>query len=361
MCYISAFSQYKFTIEIKTQTLSNSKIYLNIFNNQNFFSITRDSFLIENGHHIISGQVKQPSNFAALVVSYKGKDIEANFVLDSGKNNVSLELPNGEFKSLTLHSDARGYHIFNELNNLFLETATRYKEHTRVNGYLKIPGELNDQIKRVQLKRLETYPNDFASLIYLYRISRTDAIPNSAKNNLATLAKFSDDLRNSELGKQLYTEETNLINNKIAASAGNEVLTFKIRDINNRLFSNSSLKGQPYIIVFSATWCGPCQLQLPKLKKLYQIYKQKGLKVIYFNDDDNVIRWQEHVSKNKLTWINVSEKLKPSVSKIPKSFGVYAIPTCLIVNKKGIIVYNSDQSDPDINHIENYIKKVIYN
>lgn len=159
----------------------------------------------------------------------------------------------------------------------------------------------------------------------------------------------------------MFTEAADLIRNKIAASAGNEVKTFTISDLNNNQFTNSSLKGEPYIIVFSATWCGPCQLQLPKLKSLYDAYKGKGLKVIYFNDDNDVTRWKEHVSKNELTWINVSEKLKPSISKIPKSFGVYSIPTCLVINKQGTIIYNSDQNDPGIKEIESYIKEVIYN
>ena len=100
-------------------------------------------------------------------------------------------------------------------------------------------------------------------------------------------------------------------------------------------------------------------MQLPRLKSLYDTYKAKGLKVIYFNDDDDVIRWQNHVSKNKLTWINVSEKVKPSVSKIQKSFGVLAVPTCLVIDKTGTIVYNSDQSDTGIERIESYIKKVL--
>lgn len=359
LSYVSAFGQYKFTLDIKTQSLSNSKIYLNIFNNQNFIPIQRDSFLIVTGRHTFSGEVKQPSNFATFIVSYKGKNIETNFVLDSGKNKISLDTPITKSRSLTLQSDARGNFIFNDLTNLFLETADRYREANT--GYLKIPSEINDQIRRTQLKRLEAYPNDFGSLIYLYRISRTDALPSSAKDNLATLATFSDKLKNSPLGKQLYTEETSLINNKIAAGSGNEVKNFSITDINDNLFSNSSLRGQPYIIVFSATWCGPCQRQLPRLKKLYGIYRGKGLKVVYFNDDDDLIRWKQHVSKNKLTWINVSEKLNPSISKIPKSFGVYSIPTCLVVNKKGIIIYNSDESDRGIDHIESYIRKAISN
>ncbi|NRF40703.1 TlpA disulfide reductase family protein [Pedobacter foliorum] len=358
-CYLSAFSQYKFTLVINTKTLSDAKGYLNVFNNKDFIPLGKDSFQIVNGSATITGQVKQPSNFADLIVSYKGKDIQNNFVLDSGKNNISLEVPDGEFKFLTLNSDAKGGIIYKELGDVFVEATARYRKSIGGSGYIQIPMELHDQIKGDQIKRLEAYPNDYGSLLFLYFLSRTDALPSSAKVNLATLAKFSDDLRNSPLGKQLYDEETSLINNKIAAGAGMDVRTFKVPDINNKLFSNSSLKGQPYVIVFSATWCGPCQKQLPKLKKLYQTYKGKGLKVVYFNDDDNVVRWKEHVSKNKLTWINVSEKLKPSLSKISKSFGVYAIPTCLVVDKKGMIVYNSDESDTGISRIESYIKKVV--
>lgn len=358
---VSVFSQYTFTLKIKSQTLANQRITLNVFNNRNYIPLKTDSIVLKDGVNTLSGEVEQPSNFAAFGVLYKGKSIDVRFVLDSGENIISLDLPAVGSRDLALTSNSRGHFIFNDLNNLFSETLSQYKKPIRVNGYLKIPAELNEQLKGIQLKRLESYPSDFGSLIYLYHISRTDALPNSAKNILTTLAVFSDEIRNSALGKQLYTEATDLIRNKIIASAGNQVKYFTISDVDNNQFSNSSLKGKPYVIIFSATWCGPCQLQLPKLKSLYDTYKGDGLKVVYFNDDADVTRWKEHVSKNDLTWINVSEKLKPSISKIPKSFGVYSIPTCLVINKEGKIVYNSDQSDPGIEKIDSYIKEVIYN
>lgn len=361
MCFMSAFSQYKYTLNFNAYNLSNTKVYLNIFNNQNFLPMKIDSFAVVNGRCIIEGQLKQPSNFAALIVSYKGANIVTNFVLDSGKNMVTIDTPLTKSKSLTLHSSAKGNLIYNELSDLFLEIASNYKEPTRINGYLKIPEELKMQIKQAQLKKIESYPHDFGSLLYLYRLTRMDALPASAAENLATFSTLDEHLQNSLLGKQLYNEQKNLIRNKIAASAGKAVPIFNVTDIRNNIFCNSSLKGKPYMIVFSATWCGPCQKQLPKLKKLYQSYNQQGLEVIYFNDDENVIRWKAHVAKNKLTWINVSEKLKPNVSKIPKSFGVYSIPTCLVVNKNGIIIYNSDESDPYIENLESFIKKAVDN
>ncbi|WP_316811471.1 TlpA disulfide reductase family protein [Pedobacter heparinus] len=288
--YVSASGQYKFTLDFKIKTFNNAKIYLNVYNSQSFVPIKRDSFIVVNGRQTIKGELKQPSNFADFFVSYQGKGIGTRFVLDSGENKVSLDTPVLVTKTLTLLSNARGHLVVDELDNLFLEMAAQYKEPTRVNGYLKIPPKLHEQIKEAQLKRLLSYPNDYGSLLYLYRISRIDAESKTAMDILVTLETFSEELRNSTLGKQLYEKETDLINNKKAAGAGNKVPIFKINDLNNNTFTNSSLIGQPYIIVFSATWCGPCQEQLPMLKQLYETYKQKGLKVIYFNDDDNVIR-----------------------------------------------------------------------
>jgi len=80
---------------------------------------------------------------------------------------------------------------------------------------------------------------------------------------------------------------------------------------------------------------------------------------VYFNIDDDVVKWKAHVKKNQLSWINVSEKQKFSNSKIPKSFGVYAVPTCILVDTSGKITYNSDQEDVGLNQLEAAIKKTI--
>jgi cytochrome oxidase Cu insertion factor (SCO1/SenC/PrrC family) len=357
----SVFSQYKFEARIHSESLSNATMTLLIFNNVSFIPIKSYNVKIDDHNQTITGLVDQPSNMASIMTKSNGVIIDQNFVLDSGQNNLKIELPVENKKFLSLESNARGNFIFDDLNNVLEEISQKYKIPIRENGYLKISPELNIVIKQGQFQRLERYSNDYAGLLYLFRMSRMDASPFSAKNNLGVLEKFSAVVKDSPLAIQLYMESTALINGKSGAIVGNQVKKFTLKDADDNNFSNTTLKGFPYVIVFSATWCGPCQLQLPKLKKLYQTYKSKGLKLVYFNDDDDQKRWKKHINQNKLDWINVSENVKPSVSKIPKSFGVYSIPTCLVIDKNGVIVYNSDQSDPGIHNIENYIKKVVNN
>ncbi|NQX43225.1 Thiol-disulfide isomerase or thioredoxin [Pedobacter steynii] len=358
LCFcISGFSQHNFTIKANSSTLSGKKIYFEIFNNHNFIPLRHDSVTFENGQLKIDGQLNDFSSGAVFYLKDKGKFISTSFVIDSGENNINLELLNETSKILTLKSDVKGNLIFDEVNAIPLRKLKA--ECTPVNGYYNPSRALLTVILNEQRIKLGEYPNDFGSVLYLYRLGRTDLSAEFAKSILETLSTFSEPMRNSALAKKLYNEKTQLINNVKSAKIGNQASEFKVRTVSNQMFSNRELKGQNYLIVFSATWCGPCQLQLPMLKKMYNKYKNKGLKVIYFNNDDDVVRWKKHVQSNKLDWINVSECLKPAVSKIQKSFGVYAVPTCLLVNKAGTIVYNSDEMDTELDQLESYLIKTI--
>ena len=44
--------------------------------------------------------------------------------------------------------------------------------------------------------------------------------------------------------------------------------------------SMKGLKGKVVVIDFWATWCGPCVAEMPKMKKLYAEYKDKGVEFI---------------------------------------------------------------------------------
>ena len=132
-----------------------------------------------------------------------------------------------------------------------------------------------------------------------------------------------------------------------------------MKKIDGSMFDSKILSNQCYIIAFSATWCIPCQEELPKLIELYNKYKESGLKVIYFNLDDNIESWREHVKKNNTGWIDVSEGTRFSDSQIAKLLHVASIPCDLLIDKNGRIVYNTYLTNDGVENLEQQIRNVL--
>lgn len=112
--------------------------------------------------------------------------------------------------------------------------------------------------------------------------------------------------------------------------------------------SLSSLKGKVVFINFWATWCGPCKVELPSIETLKHSFSEKDPIVFLMVDvDDNISQSQDYINKNKLDF-----SVFTPVSAIPSAFLGNAIPSTVIINKKGELVAriegSRDYSHPDI-------------
>lgn len=58
----------------------------------------------------------------------------------------------------------------------------------------------------------------------------------------------------------------------------------------------STLRGQPVIVNFWATWCGPCIIEMPILQSILEAHQADGLRILAVNmgEPASVVRqWQE--------------------------------------------------------------------
>ena len=69
-------------------------------------------------------------------------------------------------------------------------------------------------------------------------------------------------------------------------------------------------RGKVVMINFWATWCGPCQQELPKLNQLYTKYQPAGFELLGVNVDDDV----KHAS-------DVATKIDSFVTSTANSLG----------------------------------------
>lgn len=91
------------------------------------------------------------------------------------------------------------------------------------------------------------------------------------------------------------------------------------------------------ILYFWDSTCGHCKKETPRLKKLYEEYKDRGLEVVAITLENEFTSWNKYIAENELTWINGYE----SDFERPNFLWYYYIPTTpkkLILDADKIII-----------------------
>ena len=129
------------------------------------------------------------------------------------------------------------------------------------------------------------------------------------------------------------------VDGTIAEAAATETLKpapdFTLEDADGREVTLSELKGQVVLLNFWATWCGPCKIEMPWFVDFQRKYKDRGFSVVAVSLDEegwDVVRpYTKEMQFNFPVVVGNDE--------MASKFGdVYALPTTLIINKKGEIV-----------------------
>lgn len=100
--------------------------------------------------------------------------------------------------------------------------------------------------------------------------------------------------------------------------------------------SVSSLKGKVVLVDFWASWCRPCRINNPKLVDVYEKFKEKGFEIYAVSIDENKGAWISAVAEDKMFWTNVVDT-RGWRSTVLSAFNVEAIPSNLLIDKKGMI------------------------
>lgn len=342
------------------------KLYLTVFDNYSDTRYeTKDSATVVNNSFTFSGKISQVSEAARI--SYTNEEHQTfsqEFVLDSGNNQMIVEPVPTDYiyykNQVSILSFPQSVS-----NSIELQLDSIYRNYMRVYGedtdsthqFRTLPFQCNREMLGKQLELLTAYKDNYYTVIQFYRLYRM-GIPVDSINNALKL--LDNGLQKTSLYKELLYKVTSNIAANERSRANEKMPYFKVKTNTGSPFTNSQLAGIPYIVVFSATWCIPCQEVLPELQEIYKDNKRNGLQVVYFNLDDNVEKWQKHITRHQLDWINVSTYSKfANSSDVTSLFNIKYIPGYILVDKDGKIAYNSYQvNNSDVSLLKEHVSKM---
>ncbi|MGB6865329.1 MAG: TlpA disulfide reductase family protein, partial [Candidatus Aminicenantaceae bacterium] len=95
--------------------------------------------------------------------------------------------------------------------------------------------------------------------------------------------------------------------------------------------------GKYTLIDFWASWCKPCLLQIPDLKKTYADFHSKGFEIFSYSLDDRDSMWKNALKKYDMPWKHASD-IKGWQSEWATAYNVTFIPFNFLINEKGEII-----------------------
>ncbi len=114
---------------------------------------------------------------------------------------------------------------------------------------------------------------------------------------------------------------------------GKEAPDFSLKGIDGVNYKLSDFRGKNVAIVFWATWCGPCKMEIPHLIALRNVVSKDDLQILAItNEEYTLVR--DFAAKSKMNYAVLMDKK----NNLPAPFNkIQSIPTSFFIDPQGKI------------------------
>ncbi len=138
--------------------------------------------------------------------------------------------------------------------------------------------------------------------------------------------------------------------------AGGPAPPFTLTALSGEQSGLAQYKGQVVMVNFWATWCGPCQQEMPLLDQMYKKYKPAGFTLIGVNVDKDAPAVKDLLARKPVSF----PVLLDPANSVSKAYHVDDMPSSVIIDRKGQIRYVHRGYKPgDENEYQDRIRQLI--
>ena len=114
-------------------------------------------------------------------------------------------------------------------------------------------------------------------------------------------------------------------------------------DLEGREVRTSEAQGQVRVVDFWATWCAPCQDQLPALEALERAHRAEGLRVYAVSVDEDLAQVKSFLAATPLGLTVLWDK---GGARHTERFDVQRLPTTLVLDRAGVVRFVHQGYEP---------------
>ncbi len=204
--------------------------------------------------------------------------------------------------------------------------------HALPDGILKVKAA--DALAQIVLRNdpgatgMETVADALRESLLAFPVNGNHGEPAPPYMDLARLIRYEhagtaiDDQRFAHAMQMLAAEDHHV-----------EATDFTLKDLQDKSYTRSQLRGKVVMVNFWASWCAPCLLEMPDIEDLYARLKSKGLVVLAIsNEDEATVRAAAAHYGFKMPVL-----LDPDAG-LGQSLGIDGLPRTYVFNREGKLV-----------------------
>src|SRR5690625_241885 len=156
----------------------------------------------------------------------------------------------------------------------------------------------------------------------------------------------------------IFAIVTNLQADNTVYRVGDQAPDFQLPQINkyneSETIQLSDLRGKGVMLNFWATWCKPCEREMPYMQELYPVYKERGIEIVAVSLDSTELVVDRFIDKYDLTFPIPHDK----TGEVRDLYKIGPIPSSIFINPDGKIhrVVNGALS---LESLESYFKEIV--
>lgn len=142
------------------------------------------------------------------------------------------------------------------------------------------------------------------------------------------------------VGRYLYFRPAYLENDTVP--------DFSARTLNGKTFNLKELRGNYVFIDFWGSWCGPCRRENPRLRAVYEKYKNTRFKeansfqLVSIGIEKSKNSWLQAIQNDQLDWplhiLDVSESLRFFNGPLSSLYNIKEVPTTYLIDPDGKVL-----------------------